>query len=270
MRHGPGLRHSLLAAAGAAIAIVGGSAHGRPGPAYDTIIRGGTIVEGSGLAPYRGDVAIKGGHIAAVGRLAGTRASTTIDATGLIVAPGFINIHSHARPDAMGTAVNMLTQGVTTEIANADGHGTTDITAQLAELAAKGLAENIGLYIGFNAAWAETMGLEDRRATPGEIAKMRGILDLNLSRGAWGVGTGLDYQPAFQADADEVVGILSVAAKWRTNFPNHERLRPEEGYSSFKGMTETIAIARAAGVMPVITHIKTQGVEQGNAHRSSP
>jgi N-acyl-D-aspartate/D-glutamate deacylase len=232
---------------------------------YDTIIRGGTIVDGSGMPPYRGDVAIKDGHIAAVGKLGRARAGTTIDANGLMVAPGFINIHSHAEPDAIGTAVNMLTQGVTTEITNADGHGTTDITRQLADFVKNGLAENIGLYIGFNATWAEVVGKEDRRATKAEVARMRDIIDRNLARGAWGVAAGLDYKPAYYAGADQVVDIVSVAAKWRTNFPNHDRIRPEENYSSFKGMAETIAIGEQAGLLPVITHMKSQGAEQGNA-----
>jgi N-acyl-D-aspartate/D-glutamate deacylase len=232
---------------------------------YDTVIRGGTIVDGSGLAPYKGDVAIKGAHIAAVGKLDNARARTIIDATGLMVTPGFINIHSHAQSDAIGTAVNMLTQGVTTEITNADGHGTTDITKQLAGYSAKGLAANIGLYIGFNAAWAETVGQDDRRATPAEIAKMRGIIDSNLAQGAWGVAAGLDYKPGYFADADEVVSVVSAARRWRTNFPNHDRIRPEQNYSSYQGMAETITIAEQAGLVPVITHMKTQGAEQGNA-----
>lgn len=255
-------RHVMSGVLGAAAALVSNGAHAQT---YDTIIRGGTIVDGSGLPAFEGDVAIDGKHIAAVGDLGSATATDIIDARGLVVAPGFINIHSHAQPDAVATAVNMLTQGVTTEITNADGHGTTDITKQLAGFAANGLAENIGLYIGFNAAWAEVVGNDDRRATSGEIARMRDILNLNLSNGAWGVASGLDYKPGYYAHVDEVVGVVSVAGKWRTNFPNHDRIRPEENYSSFKGMAETIAIGEQTGVIPVITHMKTQGAEQGNA-----
>jgi N-acyl-D-aspartate/D-glutamate deacylase len=232
---------------------------------YDTIIRGGTIVDGSGLPSYKGDVAIEGKRIVAVGNLNGATAADIIDASGLVVAPGFINIHSHARPDAVATAVNMLTQGVTTEITNADGHGTTDITKQLTGFSTDGLAENIGLYIGFNATWAEVVGAEDRRATADEVTRMREILDRNLAQGAWGVASGLDYKPGYFADVDEVINVVSVAGKWRTNFPNHDRIRPEQNYSSFKGMAETIAIGEQTGVIPVITHMKTQGAEQGNA-----
>ena len=245
--------------------VSGSSAYAQGGGLYDTIIRGGSIVDGSGMPAYRGDVAIKGGHIVAVGDLGGMKATAEIDASGLVLAPGFINIHSHAEPDAIGTAVNMLTQGVTSEITNADGHGTIDIAKQLTDFNANGLAENIGLYIGFNAAWRDTMGNDDRRATPAEIDAMRSIIDNNLAAGAWGVAAGLDYKPGYFAEADEVVKVVSVARKWRTNFPNHDRLRPEEQYSSFKGMAETIAIAEQAGLVPVITHMKSQGAEQGNA-----
>ena len=232
---------------------------------FDTIILDGTIVDGSGLPPYRGDVGIVGDHIVAVGKLGRAQARAVVDARGLVVAPGFINIHSHAQPDAVASAVNMLTQGVTTEIANADGDGGVDIAKELEEFASRGLAENVGLYIGFNAAWTATVGEEDRRATAAEVAGMRSILDRNLAAGAWGVASGLDYKPAYFADADEVFAVLSAARRWRTNFPNHERLRPEEDYSSYKGMRETIDLAERGGVMPVITHIKTQGAEQGNA-----
>lgn len=241
------------------------AASGASAQTYDAIIRGGTIVDGSGLAPYKGDVAVVGDHIAAVGDLGPATATNVIDARGLVVAPGFINIHSHAQPDAVATAVNMLTQGVTTEITNADGHGTIDITKQLAGFSANGLAENVGLYIGFNAAWAAVVGNDDRRATPDEVTRMRAILENNLSQGAWGVASGLDYKPGYFAEVDEVINVVSAAGKWRTNFPNHDRIRPEQNYSSFKGMAETIAIGEQTGVMPVITHMKTQGAEQGNA-----
>lgn len=232
---------------------------------YDTIVRGGTIIDGSGLAPYVGDVAISGGHIAAVGDLGRARATANVDAKGMIVAPGFINIHSHARPDAVATAFNMLTQGVTTEITNADGHGTTDIAKQLTGFTTGGLAENLGLYIGFNAVWSETVGPDDRRATPAEIARMRGLIDGNLAQGAWGVAAALDYKPGYYAEADEVVKVISAARKWRTNFPNHDRIRPEDDYSSYKAIAETLTIAEQAGLVPVVTHMKIYGVEQGTA-----
>jgi len=98
-----------------------------PAARYDVIIRHGTVLDGTSAARYRADVAIAGGSIARVGALAGARAELEIDATGLFVAPGFINIHSHAQPDGLTSAANMLTQGVTTEILNSDGASPLDI-----------------------------------------------------------------------------------------------------------------------------------------------
>lgn len=233
--------------------------------AYDIVIKGGTIVDGSGLAAYPGDVAIADGHIVAVGDLGKAKAAKTIDAAGLVVAPGFINIHSHAEPEGVSTAVNMLTQGVTTEIVNADGGGGNDIAAQLPEMAANGLAENLGAYVGFNAVWRDAMGDRDLRPTAEQIASMKAAIEKNLKAGAWGVASGLDYRPSYYAKPEEVIDIVSVAKPWRTNFPNHDRLRPEDNLSSFKGMEETVLIGETAGLVPVITHIKSAGKERGNA-----
>jgi len=254
---------SLMASAAALALCVPASA--KDVPAYDIVIKGGTIVDGSGLPGYPGDVAISDGRIVAVGDVGSAKAAKTIDAKGLVVAPGFINLHSHAEPDAVSTAVNMLTQGVTTEMINADGGGGEDIATQLPEYASKGLAENIGAYTGFNAVWSDTMGDRDLRPTDTQIATMRAALEKNLKAGAWGVASGLDYRPSYYAKPEEVISIISVAKPWRTNFPNHDRLRPEDKLSSYKGMEETITIAEKAGLVPVITHIKSAGKERGNA-----
>jgi N-acyl-D-amino-acid deacylase len=254
---------SLMASA-AALALCA-PASAKDAPAYDIVIKGGTIVDGSGLPGYPGDVAISDGRIVAVGDVGSANAAKTIDAKGLVVAPGFINLHSHAEPDAVSTAVNMLTQGVTTEMINADGGGGEDIATQLPEYASKGLAENIGAYTGFNAVWSDTMGDRDLRPTDTQIATMRAALEKNLKAGAWGVASGLDYRPSYYAKPEEVISIVSVAKPWRTNFPNHDRLRPEDKLSSYKGMEETITIAEKAGLVPVITHIKSAGKERGNA-----
>ena len=234
-------------------------------PRYDLIIRRGTVLDGSGIPRYRADVGIANGFVSRVGDLGNARAAEEIDATGLFVTPGFINIHSHASVDALPTAENMLTQGVTTEILNPDGGGSVDLTQQLARASAAGLALNVGAYIGFNSAWTQVMGPADRRASPEEIERMRAIVVGGLEAGAWGVSAGLDYKPAYFAQVEEVIRVVEPARKWRTNFPNHDRLTPESHYSSKAGVTETIAIGEKAGLVPVITHMKSQGLEQGNA-----
>src|SRR5262245_22372339 len=241
------------------------SAQAPPARPFDAILRHGTILDGSGLPRFRSDVAIAKGFIARVGDLSKDRGAVDVDVTGLYVAPGFINIHSHASPAALPTAENMLTQGVTTEIVNPDGGGSTDLADQLARGSAAGLALNVGGYIGFNAAWSEVMGPAEWRATPDDVEKMRAIVLRGLESGAWGVSAGLDYKPAYYAQVEEVVRVVDVAAKWRTNFPNHDRLTPESKFSSRVGVGETIAIGEKAGLFPVVTHMKAQGVEQGTA-----
>jgi N-acyl-D-amino-acid deacylase len=234
-------------------------------PTYDMILRHGTIVDGSGGRRYQADVGIHNGHIARIGDLSNQRATVEIDVVGLFVAPGFINIHSHASPSALPTAENMLTQGVTTEIVNPDGGGSVDIAQQLSEAAAAGLALNIGAYIGFNSVWTQVMGAADKRAAPADIERMRALVTTGLERGAWGVSAGLDYKPAYYAQIEEVIRVVDVAAPWRTNFPNHDRLTPESNFSSKAGVGETIAIGEKAGLVPVVTHMKAQGLEQGTS-----
>lgn len=237
---------------------------------FDIVLRNGTVVDGSGLPPYRADVAIADGRIARIGQLPRDGEALEMDVTGLYVAPGFINIHSHAAPLALPRAENMLTQGVTTEIANADGSGPLDFRPQSerAERVAKaGLAVNVGPYIGFNSIWREVVGLSDRRPTGDEIERMRGLIVAAMKGGAWGVSAGLDYRPAYFARTEEVIQVVSAAAPWRTNFPNHDRQTPESGFSSRAGLEETLHIAKAAGLIGVITHMKAIGKERGTADR---
>jgi N-acyl-D-aspartate/D-glutamate deacylase len=234
-------------------------------PSYDLIVRGGTLIDGTGAPRVLADVAVLRGHVAQVGNLAGRKAATEINAAGLYVVPGFINIHSHATPEGLQRAENMLAQGVTTEIINADGGGTTDLDSQLHRLRVAGLAVNVGANIGFNAIWAAVMGPTDRRPTPDDVQKMRGLVVRGLEQGAYGVSAGLDYKPAYYASAEEVGRIVEVARPWRTSFPNHDRLTPESNYSSRAGISETLAIAGRSGLLPIVTHMKAQGREQGTA-----
>lgn len=246
--------------------LAGVRAHAQP-PAtlYDVVIRGGTVIDGSGAPRYRADVAVSGSSIARVGDLAGARGTIEIDATNRFVTPGFVNVHSHATPEGLTTAANMLTQGVTTELLNADGAGPLDIRSQLAAAEARGLAINIGAAIGFNSVWAEVVGLADRKPTAADIAQMRGLLTGGLTAGAWGLSGGLDYKPGYYAATEDVIKVVEVARASRTFFANHDRVTPESGFSSIAGMAETIAIGARAGLTPVVTHMKVQGHEQGRA-----
>jgi N-acyl-D-aspartate/D-glutamate deacylase len=241
----------------------GAVAYGQTAP-FDAVIRGGTILDGSGNPRFEADIAVRNGLIVAIGTVAGA-ATNEIDAAGMFVAPGFINIHSHASADALPTAVNMLTQGVTTEIFNADGAGPLDVGSQMKTLADAGLAVNVGGYIGFNSAWQAVVGNIDRRPTPEEIDRMRGMISSGLDQGAWGVSAGLDYKPGYFARTEEVIKVVDVAKPARTNFTNHDRITPESNYSSKAGIAETVAIGEKSGLVPVVTHMKAQGREQGTA-----
>jgi len=233
-------------------------------PQYDVILRGGLIIDGTGASRFTGDVAVQGGRIVRVGRIGSARGVTELDVRGLVVAPGFVNVHSHAQPSALPTAVNMLTQGVTTELINADGGGPTNLDVQFAAIEPNGLAVNVAASIGFNSIWREVVGLSDRRPGSAEIEAMRGLVAANLARGAFGVSSGLDYKPAYYATTDEVVAVLEPARQWRTFFPNHDRVIPETGFSARAGVEETRDIGFRAGIVPTFTHMKVQGHEQGS------
>ena len=241
----------------AACAAVSSTVAPAPRPAaFDVIVRGGSVLDGTGRAAYRADVGIANGRFTKIGDLSRDTAGDVIDASSLIVAPGFINIHSHALLSALPTAANMLKQGTTTEILNPDGFGPEDVAAQLVGIASLSPAVNVGAYAPFNAAWESVVGTMDRRPTASDITRITATLERALEAGAWGVSAGLEYKPAYYARTDEVVAALSPLRRWRTNFANHVRVTPETGYSGIAGARETIEIGERAGLVPVITHMK--------------
>jgi N-acyl-D-aspartate/D-glutamate deacylase len=255
----------IAIAAGCATLPTAGPAPSPRVTPFDVILRGGSVLDGTGRPAYRADVGVARSRIAKIGDLSRDSGATVVDVSGLVVAPGFINIHSHASPAALPTAANMLKQGVTTEILNPDGSGPLDIAAQLAAAESTSPAVNVGAYAPFNSAWASVVGNTDRRPTADQITQITALVQRGLEAGAWGVSAGLDYKPAYYAKTDEVIATLSPLRGWRTNFPNHDRLTPEAGFSSLAAMRETIEIGERAGLVPVITHMKLQGKEQGRA-----
>ncbi len=228
---------------------------------FDLIIRGGMVFDGTGRDGSIADVGIIGDRVIAVGDLSNETAAVEKDARGLYVTPGFISIHDHSAPEAYRFPVNLLTQGVTTAIINPDGGGPLDFVKQLS--VPMGL--NYGAYIGFNSIWEDVVGTDDRQASTAEIKRMQGIVAEAMDKGAFGLSAGLDYKPGFWASTDEVIEVAKAAASWRTGFTNHERVFPGNGYSSMAGMRETVEIGEKSGLMPIITHMKLQGGDQGKA-----
>jgi N-acyl-D-aspartate/D-glutamate deacylase len=234
---------------------------------YDLVLRGGTVVDGTGGSPQRADVAIRGDRIVRVGALGRTPARAVLDVQGRMVAPGFINVHSHADVRALGSAANLLTQGVTTVLLNADGGGAVDLETQLTSIQNNTPALNVAISVPFNSIWSTVVGPRDVRPTDAQIERMQRLVVAGLGAGGFGISAGLDYKPAYFATRDEVVRVVSVAQSRGTFFTNHDRITPESGFSSIVGMQETMAIGFATGMVPVFTHMKLQGREQGRAAR---
>ncbi|SFA99767.1 Urease alpha-subunit, N-terminal domain [Lentibacillus halodurans] len=234
---------------------VGNAAQTQDEPAYDTIIRNGTIIDGSGLPQYDADIGIRDGVIARIGNLENDTAEKEVDARGQFVTPGFIEIHSHASTSALQEARSSLTQGVTTEILNVDGGGPTDLQERFA-LEEEGLGINIGAHIGFNSVWEEVVGEEDRQATAEEINEMQELITKGMEDGAFGVSAGLFYRPAYYATTEEVIDVVSAADEWRTYFQHHIR---NENNNVIDATAETIEIGEEAGLVPHITHMKVMG-----------
>jgi N-acyl-D-amino-acid deacylase len=232
---------------------------------YDVLIRGGTVYDGTGAPGRHADVAIRGDRIVAVGTIpASATASTMVDARGKIVAPGFIDPHSHAAPNIqtpeLSAALPMLHQGITTLFVNPDGGGPADLAPQIADLKAVVPGVNVALMIGHNAVRAAVMGNVDRLATPAEQAKMEGLVTAAMKLGAIGLSDGPFYIPAKYSNTAEIVGLAKAAAAFPHAF-YESHIRDEGNYDIgvVAAVEEVITVAREAQIPGVVTHIKVLG-----------
>ncbi|MCK2244475.1 MULTISPECIES: amidohydrolase family protein [unclassified Crossiella] len=228
-----------------------------PPPELDAIIHGGKVFDGSGAPGRVTDVGLKDGRVHRIGDLGRIRARTRYDATGQYVTPGFIDIHAHTEtgPPLAG-AKSSLTQGVTTELLGPDGGGAYEIEQQLRELDAAPKGINVAPYVGFNTVWQATMGERDTRPTAAQSAQMRARIESGMRQGGWGVSGGLGYPPASYARTQEVAEVVRGARAWRAMFTDHIR---DETNQVVESTAEDIAIGKAAGLMPEITHMKVAG-----------
>ena len=227
------------------------------GTAFDVLIHGGTVIDGTGAPGRIMDVGITDGRITGIGDLSRAAAETRYDAAGLFVTPGFIDVHAHTDTgDALALATSSLTQGVTTETLGPDGVGRFDIAAQLAELEATDKGINVAPYVGFNTVWADTVGEANVRPTPAQIQTMRSVIRTAMAEGAWGVSSGLGYPPARFAETSEVIAALQTVGPWRTMFSDHMR---DETNFVIESTQENLAIGAATGLMAEATHMKVAG-----------
>src|SRR5437763_2733700 len=181
-------------------------------PQFDILIVGARVVDGSGGAWFYSDIGIKGDTIAAVGHLGDATATTRIDARGLVIAPGFIDIHSHGRRGIFNvpTAENYLREGVTTIIEGPDGSSPLPLAPFLDRIAKTPISVNFATFVGQGSIRSEVMGLVNRRATPAELAKMKTLAEQGMRDGAFGLSTGLFYVPGNFSPTEEVIEIAKV------------------------------------------------------------
>jgi N-acyl-D-amino-acid deacylase len=221
---------------------------------YDLVIRGGRIVDGTGRAAYAGDVALRDGKIAAVGVVPG-KGREEIAAGGRVVAPGFIDVHTHADDIAdLPVAENFLRMGVTTLIAGNCGSSTTDVGFWFSNLQRVGVAVNMATLIGQGSVRAQVMGGSFMRpATDDERAKMRALVDRGMAEGAVGLSTGLIYLPGTFTPTAELVELAKVVAGHGGIYASHMRY---ENARITEALDEVLTVARGAGIRAQVSHIK--------------
>ena len=251
-------------------------------PAYDLLLVGGMVFDGSGNPAIRADVGIRGDEVVAVGRLAGKEgheASRTIEVTGLHLAPGWVDLHSHADRSLAGDnleerkAVNLVAQGITTVVMGADGRNPVwPIRDEIAAYESRGVGLNVVPVVGHSTVRLEVMGDDhERPATDDEVTRMAALVREGMEDGAWGLGAGPEYRPARFSETTEIIALAHVVADYDGFYYSHQRSQspmPRWQVPSIvngptltgtDGMAETIRIGRETGIRVVGTHIKAKG-----------
>ena len=227
-------------------------------PAYDVIIRNGRIVDGTASPWYRADLAIKGDTIVRIAPAIGEPAARVIDAGGLVVAPGFIDIHTHARRGIfeVPTADNYVRQGVTTLVEGPDGGSAVPLRRFLEKVDATRITPNFASFIGQGSIRSAVIGDADRPATPEELERMRGMVKQGMEDGAFGLSSGLFYVPGIFTPTDEVIELARVAGRMGGIYISHMR---DEAKGIVDSVRETIAIGERGGLPTQVTHHKVIG-----------
>jgi len=227
---------------------------------FDLLIRNGHVVDGTGNAWYAADVGIRGGKIAAIGRLTEKTAARTIDAKGLIVAPGFIDIHNHSDTTVLadGNAESMIRQGVTSMILGEGGSAAPskrwpNFSDYYGELKKRGVSTNIGSYVGSGTIWSLVHGDKAGPPTAAEVDKMRAVVKEAMETGALGVASSLSGPPGNWIDPHTMVAMCEVAGKYGGIYSTLNRI---EGTEVFHSVNEAIEIGRRAGVPVDVIHLK--------------
>ncbi len=250
-------------------------------PDFDVVIKGGAIYDGTGAEPRHIDLAIRSDRIAGVGDFKNAKAKTIIDARGLAVAPGFINMLSWSTVSLIqdGGSQSEIRQGVTTEImGEGESMGPVNdrvrqhmlreqsdikydikwntLTEYLRYLESRGISCNVASFIGATTIRENVIGFEDKQPTPQQLDQMRELVRKEMEAGALGIGTSLIYPPAFYAKTEELIELCKVAAKYQGKYISHMR---SEGNRLLEALDELIRISREAGIPAEVYHIKAAG-----------
>ncbi|MFN2475925.1 MAG: amidohydrolase family protein [Chthoniobacterales bacterium] len=254
---------------------------GEAPPEFDTVIRGGTVYDGTGGKPQRVDVGIRADRVVALGDLTKAKAANVVDASGMAVAPGFINMLSWSTESliADGRSQSEIRQGVTTEImgegwsmgpwndamkervVKEQGDIKFDIkwntlAEYLRYLEQRGVSTNVASFLGATTVREFVLGLEDKQPTPEQMEQMRDVVRREMEAGALGIGTSLIYPPAFYAKTEELIELCKVAAKYRGKYISHMR---SEGNHLLEAVDELLRISREANIPAEIYHLKAAG-----------
>lgn len=256
----------------------------------DLLIRGARVLDGTGNPWFAADVGVRDGTIVAVGDLEGAGAALVVDATGLVLAPGFVDIHSHGGDESgllsseerRRAAPNLVTQGITTVVVNPDGRGPLDIAAQRASYEARGIGPNAILLVGHNTVRGAVLGDDYRRpSTRAEVRQMQARVREGMEAGAWGLSAGLEYVPGRWSTTDELVALAEVVAEYGGFYIAHERSesvapmwwkpsRHEPGPPTLlDAVQETIEIGERTGITVVASHLKARGAMYWGSGRAA-
>jgi N-acyl-D-amino-acid deacylase len=226
----------------------------------DVVLKGATLVDGTGKPARVGDVAIKGDRIVAVGTFKVAGNPRVLDCTGLVVAPGFIDLHTHSdyplQKKETSSNLNYLMQGVTTAVTGNCGAGPVDVAAYFSTMEKNGIGSNVIHQMPHNDVRRQVMGNANRAPTADELKRMQDLVDRGMRDGAWGLATGLIYNPGTYSKIDELIALAQVAARHGGFYASHIR---DESTGVMEALAEIIAIAHKAGLRVHISHIKVSG-----------
>jgi N-acyl-D-aspartate/D-glutamate deacylase len=231
-----------------------------PAVQADIVIRGATLYDGTGQPGKVGDLALKGDRIVGVGTFTVAGTPRVLDGTGLAVAPGFIDLHSHSdyplQEPATRANLNYLIQGVTTVVTGNCGAGPVDVAAFFKKLDAGGVGSNVIHQVPHNDVRRKVLGNANRQPTAAELQKMEALVDRAMRDGAWGLSTGLIYNPGTYARTDEIIALAKVAARHGGFYASH--IRNEEA-GLLTAIEEALTVGREAGLPVHISHLKANG-----------